>query len=558
MAHGWPDELLPTGMRHDSDDTLTGCPLNILAKSSSLLRSDESLSESRACRLNTKTQMRNTADSESTVRKVRCKETSRRSSTRSKGGVCFRFRRDGECRHVLIAQDIEPHYSDAVMVSEPDARDYSDALPEHPLPGSGELLDDCGEDIPALFCSDCGTPYEVGRTCRRSRCPRCWQSWVFHRAKSVASKVEALGRHLYSQEGKQVKQHHLTVSLANIDVRFNSKDPLKQGVEAIKPLLSKVNVETGYIIYHPFRIAPEYRGDVLGHESGDGDMTWKDVLSKVESDSWTWEAVREEFLVFEPHFHVIALSEFVDCTGVGDIEDKTGVVIHRITTRRDDGKERSIDGIDELAKVTAYSLSHAGLAPESGGESFRAAIRPFGRVANFEAWDRVKGEVTAALRKVSKQVLGFSFGDSVCSEHVHEGEDDDADMSRAARTLASGGGMPNWGDSPSSSAGTLEASTSGLNDDTSTWDATAGSVPSGLAVVSDGGTERCDGQLVPMWKASEYLGSLEWLNAIERRFSDGEDRLRRLRDSYEEWDEMGRPRPVEVDSIEDLQDDPPG
>lgn len=502
--------------------------------------------------------MANTVD-ESVVRKVQRKETSRRSASQSKGAVCFEFGRDGERRRVKVRRDVEPHYSDAVESSEPDARDYSDALPKHPLPGSGELLDDCGEDIPALFCSDCGTPYKVGRTCRRSRCPRCWQSWAFHRAKSVASKVEALGRHLYSQEGKQVKQHHLMVSLRD-STCFNSKDPLKQGVEAIKPLLSKVGVETGYLVYHPWRIAPEYRGEVLGHESGDGDMTWKDVLSKLESDSWTWEAVREEFLVYAPHLHVICLSEFVDCTGVGDIEDETGVVIHRITTLRDDGKERSIDGIDELAKVTAYSLSHAGLAPENGGESFRVAIRPFGQVANFEAWDGVKEEVTASLRKVSKQVLGFSFGDPMCSEHVHghEGGSGGSDVPREVRTIPSGDGMGEGRTDLSSPAPALGPAGTEFNDDTSSWDATAGSVPSGLEVVSDGGTKRCDGQLVPMWQASSYLGSLEWVNAIKRRFSDGEGRLRRLRDSYEEWDEMGRPRPVEVDSIEDLQDDPPG
>lgn len=137
--------------------------------------------------------------SKSVVERVLRKETSRRLSVRSKGAVCYEYERDGEETRVRIARDIEPHYSDAITTSEPDARDYSDPLPELPLPGSGELLEDCDDEIPALFCSGCGTPYDVGRTCRRSRCPRCWQSWAFQRAKSVAAKVEALGRHLYTQ-----------------------------------------------------------------------------------------------------------------------------------------------------------------------------------------------------------------------------------------------------------------------------------------------------------------------------------------------------------------------
>lgn len=502
--------------------------------------------------------------SESVVERVLRKETSRRLSVRSKGAVCYEYERDDEETRVRIARDIEPHYSDAITTSEPDARDYSDPLPELPLPGSGELLEDCGDGIPALFCSGCATPYDVDRTCRRSRCPRCWQSWAFQRAKSVAAKVEALGRHLYTQENKtRIKQHHLTASFRD-STRFNSKDPVKQAAEVQKVLLENVNVRTGYLIYHPYRIAPEYRGDVLGHESGDGDMTWKDVLSKLESPSWSWQAVREEFLVYAPHFHVIALSEFVDTTDVGEIEAETGAVIHRITTKRDDGTKKSIDSLEELCKVTAYSLSHAGLVPESDGERHRAAVRPFGRVANFEAWDAVKGETKAALRKVAPKVLGIEFPEPECTEHVHESPEHDHDhdhgttasVPAAARTLDVSG--PGGSDKlPSPTAGTWKAASSALsNDDTSSWDATAGVIPSGLNSPTSGQTSKCDGDLKPMWAASSYLGSLEWINDVEKRYRDGEERLRGLRDAYEEWVDMGRPRPVGVgdDDLEEIDD----
>ena len=483
-------------------------------------------------------------EGESIVSQVLNQETSSRSRSGS-GAVCFEVERDETDQRVRVPGDADA----PITTSEPDARAYTDALPELPVPSSGELLEDCGEDVPALFCSGCGTPYEVGRTCRRSRCPRCWQSWAFQRAHSVASKVEALGRHLYSQEGKKVKQHHLTVSLRDT-TRFNSKDPIGKATEAVKSLLQRVNVETGYIIYHPFRIVPEERGVVLGHESGDGDKTWKDILELIESEGRTWEEVRDEHLVYAPHFHVICLSEFVQCGAVTEqIEAETGAVIHRITTRRDDGKERSIDGLEELCKVTAYSLSHTGLAPESDEGRFRAAVRPFGRVANFEAWDGVKGETKATLRQVAPKVLGLEFPEPECSEHVHA-DDESADRDRgkgaayltATRHLGGGGGRSGLSDGPT--AETWQAASSAYyNDDTSTWDATAGSVPSGVSTPSEEDLEKCGGQLVPMWACSSYLGNLEWLDAIEERYSDGEERLRKLRDAYEEWDEMGRPRP---------------
>lgn len=182
------------------------------------------------------------------------------------------------------------------------------------------------------------------------------------------------------------------------------------------------------MIYHSWRIAPEYRGEVMGHESGSGDMNWPDVLGKVESDEWTWEAVREEFLVYAPHFHVLALSPFVQ-TGavVGEIEDETGIVIHRITQEREDGKERSIDGIEELCKVVAYSLSHAGLAPKNDGEHHAEAY-PFGEVANFEAWDAVKADVNDAMRSVAGTVLGVDFSTPECTEQVPDVDPSDLDL----------------------------------------------------------------------------------------------------------------------------------
>lgn len=122
--------------------------------------------------------------------------TTKRQRTRSHGAVCFEVEQDGEDRRVRVARDTDP--VDAVTTSPPDAREYADALPELVLPGTGEREFDCGTRFDGLFCPDCGKPHPVGRTCQRLRCPRCWQSWAFHRGKSIASKLEALGRQRYT------------------------------------------------------------------------------------------------------------------------------------------------------------------------------------------------------------------------------------------------------------------------------------------------------------------------------------------------------------------------
>lgn len=472
---------------------------------------------------------------DSVVQRVVRGETSRRSSSREKGAVCFEFERGGSRRRVRIARDIEPHYSDAIQVSEPDARDYSDKLPEHPIPSSGELGEDCGRLIPAIGCDHCWTTKEVGRTCRSPDCPRCWQSWAFHRGIDMAAKLHDLAKKVNYQTFK----HHLTVSPRD-STRFNSKDPFNQGIEAIKPLLEKVNVSTGYLIYHPWRIEKEHRGDVLGHESGSGDKGWKDILHLVESEGQTWEEVEDEYLIYSPHFHVLCLSNTVEKSTTSDIENETGVVIHRIEQKRKDGGVKSIANLEELCKSAAYSLSHTSIAPESERQTHRAGVRAFGQVANHSVDDKApsRQEVKEAMRKVAPKVLGVEFPEPECHEtvtgHSHGDESDGAGANYLKATKHLSGGGTGNGSAISDSYGPV-------NDDTSSWDATAGSVPSGLDVVSDGQGEPCTGKMVPIWALEPKLGDLEEINRVEEQF--GRERVHELRRALEEWHELGEPTP---------------
>jgi hypothetical protein len=488
--------------------------------------------------------------------------TSARSRTRSKGAICYEFDADGETRRVRVSNTLDPTEF-AIRDVSTDAREFDAALPESSLPGSGDRRDDCGDDFPALHCPDCGEPTTVGRTCRRSRCPRCHKAWVFYTARQVDAKTDGLRRLRYARsEGRShPKLHHLVLSPPS-SIRFDSGDPLDRAFDLVKLLLAQVDGDTGTAIYHPYRIKEEYRGDVLGHSSGDGDLTWKDVLPLIATEGW--DAVREDYLVFSPHFHVIAVSDWIEGGAVTDrLAEKTGWVTHRITPG---DSSTSIGDLEDLASVTAYSLSHAGLSHDAGNDRHRAAYRYFGEVANTEARANVTREVDRALRDVAPTVLGMDFPEPRCSEERVDADDGDgdapdrsgsdgngdgsgADVDRPpVRVLASGGDAQGWSE-PSGSAVDLGADRSAgarnTGYDDSGGSATWGAPGSGAGTGAGGGdgvpagqtadvpTSRCGSRLVPMRAAPDYLNDSEWCASI------ADATLRRLRRAHAEFLALG-------------------
>ncbi|EMA56861.1 hypothetical protein, partial [Halococcus thailandensis] len=97
---------------------------------------------------------------------------------------------DGERRRIRVAEDVDPSEPDAIQEVERDGREFDAKVPELPPPGTGERYNDCGEESPLLMCPNCGEVTAVGRTCRRSRCPRCWQAWDFQRALDAGTAIE--------------------------------------------------------------------------------------------------------------------------------------------------------------------------------------------------------------------------------------------------------------------------------------------------------------------------------------------------------------------------------
>lgn len=274
---------------------------------------------------------------------------------------------------------------------------YTAKLPALPLPGSGELRSDCGDDIPR-FCSDCGHVHNVGRTCYRSRCPRCWKGWAKRRATTITSKLEALRRYREaSHPGRWDgwKFHHLVLSPPD-GYRLDSDDPMQRTMDLLKEVLGEIGVETGYVFYHP------YRG-----EEGDDRGFWKSVLPDGESTDGKLKDTAP--IEHSPHFHAVVLSKFVSTEGVvGHVEENTGWTIHRIT--KSDESDVSIYNDYDLARSVSYCLSHTGIGPD------RVAYRSFGEVSNFVAEESIEREMDARVRSVGVMTLGLAHNSQSCSE----------------------------------------------------------------------------------------------------------------------------------------------
>ena len=494
-------------------------------------------------------------EGEAEASEVDSREASERSRTRPKSAMCYEHIDDeAEHRRIRVAQDMDPSEPDAITEVERDGREFDAKVPELPLPGTGERYDDCGEEAPLLACPNCGEVTVVGRTCRRSRCPRCWQAWDFQRALDAGTAIEGERRYRYASGETNTKYHHLTVSLPR-SLRFARSDPLDAAFKLVMCLLGMVGVFAGYLVYHPWRIKKEYRGDVNGHESGNGDMQWKDILQKIESDDWTWEAVREEFLVYAPHFHAMVNADFVQGGAVTEaIEDQTGIVIHRITKG---DSAVSLGNLEDLASATAYSLSHAGISWDEENEAFRGAFRFFGSTADVERRKNVEDDVKAALREISPDVLGVDFGSQRCdAETIDEDAVDDAehadhsaDGGASARTPVgrAGVGLPldsedgsEW--SGGNTGGYATRREVGHED---SWTASAGVSPSYLEDPAEAEADlrsRCGAKLAPIWAAEEWLADEEWVADRDAETLDT------LREALAEYRERGGDPPVPPDA----------
>ena len=285
-------------------------------------------------------------------------------------------------------------------------------LPMLDLPGFGEEYDDCGDEIPH-FCEGCGHTFAVGRTCKRSECPRCGAAWVLDRAPGIVGRLDATARMMSSVRDTAVYKHHVVFSPPD-DWCLEADDPLDKTFDVIKKLLRRMDAE-GYVFYHPWAGRNPDGGDDRG--------AWKNrVFSKRDFEG----DVRDE-LIPRGHFHAVVCSPYIPGGDViTEVNDATDWVIKRVQKR--DGSGRSLADLRDVARAVTYSMSHTGLATDAAGNN-QAQYRMFGSTLHdAEVFDEIEEAADARVREVAPQTLGIPSKAVRCGREVAPEEADTPDL----------------------------------------------------------------------------------------------------------------------------------
>lgn len=398
----------------------------------------------------------------------------------------------------------------------------ADRLPELPLPGTDGLQQpDCGEDIPAFACSDCGHPVYVGRTCASPSCSRCWASAVKEKATRYAGKLEGYRRKEYADNADNIDFNHVVASLPDFVV--DSENPVERALSAIKELLRENwNIWSFAAVYHPYRIKIEHRADQYEHdgEPGEGDMTWADVLDKENP---------YQYLKYEPHFHLFFATrrKGFDYLTAEAVEDQSGWLFHRITKAGDSNV--SIEDLDDLVHQLTYSLSHAGVN-QWHADRDELTTRMKGQLHQCYIPDDAKEEIQAAFCKAAPRLLGTYFAnlaDATCDADI---DPTDADIDPMNEVWEPEPGIAVSSSKPSRQSAPISGGESGTG--SKTTGAATGTTATGESKVSDVDLDSvddvCGGDLVPMYEAKQLLDDPDWCD--DALYADG------LHRAVDEWE----------------------
>lgn len=435
-------------------------------------------------------------------------------------------------------------------------------LPRLELPGQDGLkYDDCGEDIPAFACLDgegnddegCGNPIYVGRSCASPSCERDWAAAVKDKVLRLAGNLDSYSRILHQRTGEPIHQNHVVASLPGVLV--DSDMPVDRVYKILKVILKhRWGIKGFAAIYHPWRIKQEYRADQYSHggAEGEGDMTWKDVLSSENP---------MQYLKFEPHFHLFFPSrqEQFNYSVVPGVYKDSGWVFHRIEKSNEE-KSISVEDLEDLVRQITYCFSHAGVNDWHADRS-ELTSRMKGELATDVEYvpQQTKDEVLAHFCEAAPDLLGVRFtniNEATCSaevpsqrDHSHTETGDDIGGTRPDHPLhdvwnpeTTVGSSSSSGGDPFSSAaldtgvppaeGSSKNSRGSVTTSMSSKPTTATLTPSenddtdSDSPITDS-REQCGGAVKPIRQAESRLEDAEWCRQAEH--------VAGLREAFAEW-----------------------
>jgi hypothetical protein len=323
------------------------------------------------------------------------------------------------------------------------------------------------------------------------------------------------------------------------------------------------------------------RGEDSDRDGPDDRGAWK---RRLFSDR-DWSDVRHE-LVFSPHFHAVVVAPHIPGGRLTElVEDVTGWVIHRITK---EDSNVSIGNDFDMARALTYCLSHVGIDQADDQETNQAETRwylgdrqdhrPAGEdyrtvTADEDAEDRMD----RITRAVSPLTLGIAYSDVACVQEYVDDQDDqdgvvedfrvdgvDVDRGAASGRLFStvptaattedvdddddhdhGDGVDEVLDGDSDDVNNdsvqddLDGDPDDVNDDSVQDDLDGDPVETtsdALDLEDDEEPEQCNGRLLHIFKAPEYLNDEDWVEQARHA-----DQLREQYDAYDsgEWDPPG-------------------
>jgi len=288
--------------------------------------------------------------------------------------------------------------------------------PEHDLPGFGEAYEECGWQIPHV-CEDHGHDHNIGRTCRRSVCPRCGASWVAQRAVNITARIMDTAKML---DGAQYKHH--TVASPPPHLYIDSDDWYGECMDVLEEWMDEIGMQ-GIILPHPYSGKSDEDGFASVHEDDRGE--WKHRLFADRS----WEGDVRHELQHRPHFHIIGVTpDFPGGDETSRIYDRTkptasadhGWVFHRITERN--GSPISLGEVDDVARAVSYALSHGTI--DTSGDRNSYLRRKVGSAFNHNNTDnhhhqKNVAEAREAVHQVIGDTLGIDWTQVGCHEAVH-------------------------------------------------------------------------------------------------------------------------------------------